>query len=57
MRPGRLDRLLYVGPPDADARKEIFRIGFRKMKVDQGVDMDILANLVRIFFQRFLRQC
>jgi len=32
-RPGRLDRLIKVGLPDAEARKEIFRIHTRKMKI------------------------
>jgi SpoVK/Ycf46/Vps4 family AAA+-type ATPase len=26
MRPGRFDYLIYVGPPDEEARKDIFRI-------------------------------
>lgn len=28
MRPGRLDHLIYIPPPDEEARKEIFRINF-----------------------------
>ncbi|KAG2127049.1 P-loop containing nucleoside triphosphate hydrolase protein [Suillus cothurnatus] len=31
MRPGRLDRILYVGPPDQDGREEILKIRTRKM--------------------------
>lgn len=30
LRPGRIDRILYVAPPDAAARAEIFRIHTRK---------------------------
>jgi SpoVK/Ycf46/Vps4 family AAA+-type ATPase len=26
MRPGRLDNILYIGPPDFEARREILRI-------------------------------
>lgn len=33
MRPGRLDRLIYVGPPDYEARKKILEIQFSKMAV------------------------
>lgn len=43
MRPGRLDRLIYVGPPDLLARKKIFEIQFKKMVISSGVDIDYLA--------------
>lgn len=46
-RPGRLDRILYVGAPDAATRKEIFRLRFKSMAVEPGVDLDELAQLVR----------
>ncbi|CAE6495388.1 unnamed protein product, partial [Rhizoctonia solani] len=45
MRPGRLDKLLYVGPPDQAGRKDIFRIRTHKMKVDPELDLDVLAEL------------
>ena len=45
MRPGRLDRLVYVGPPDFKARKRIFEIQFKKMKVSSDVNIDDLALL------------
>ncbi len=44
LRPGRLDYLLYVGPPDYDARIEILNIKFKKMKLDEEVDIEILAR-------------
>jgi AAA family ATPase len=47
MRPGRLDRILYVGPPDLEGRKEILRIRTSKMSVDPLLDVDELAVLVR----------
>lgn len=47
MRPGRLDRILYVSPPDFEARKHIFRVNFAKMAVNGDVDVDELAALVR----------
>jgi len=31
LRPGRIDRMVYVGPPDAKSRAEIARIQLRKM--------------------------
>ena len=47
MRPGRLDRILYVSPPDFEARKQIFSINFSKMAVNSDVDVDELAGIVR----------
>ena len=46
MRPGRLDRILYVGPPDFTGRIEILRIRTRNMSVDPALDLDALAALV-----------
>ncbi|KAK9446999.1 P-loop containing nucleoside triphosphate hydrolase protein [Limtongia smithiae] len=43
LRPGRIDRLVYVSPPDAQSRKSIFEITFRGMSVAEDVDV---ANLV-----------
>lgn len=48
MRPGRLDRILYVGPPDLASRREIFRISIKRMAVDQEVDAEELASRVGI---------
>jgi len=45
MRPGRLDRILYVGPPDLASRAEILAINFRKMAVHPDVDVQALAAL------------
>ena len=49
MRPGRLDRILYVGPPDLEGREEILRIRTRNMKVDVDMDLAQLAKIVRIW--------
>lgn len=46
LRPGRLDRILYVGPPDRQSRKRIFEIRLGKMRVDPNIDLDELADLV-----------
>lgn len=45
MRPGRLDNILYIGPPDFEARKEILRIWTNKSVVNPEVDLDNLASL------------
>ncbi|KAK1140614.1 AAA+-type ATPase [Aspergillus melleus] len=44
MRPGRLDNLLYIGPPDLEARKEILNIWCRKSVVHPEVGLDALAE-------------
>lgn len=48
MRPGRLDRLLYVEPPDFEGRKAILRINLSKMQVDPQTNVDELAELVSL---------
>lgn len=47
MRPGRLDRILYVGPPDKVGREEILRIRMKEMAVDPTLNVKEIANLVR----------
>ena len=44
MRPGRLDTILYVGPPDCEARKEILQIRTAKMDIAGDVDIEWLAD-------------
>lgn len=48
MRPGRLDRILYVGPPDLEGRVEILRIRTQKMSVEEGLDLEQIARMVCI---------
>ncbi|RAL13611.1 putative AAA family ATPase [Aspergillus homomorphus CBS 101889] len=43
MRPGRLDNILYIGPPDFEARKEILSIWFSKSVVHPEVEIEALA--------------
>lgn len=51
MRPGRLDRILYVGPPNQAGREEILRIRTKTMKIEPGVDFEQLGVMVcGIFF-------
>jgi AAA family ATPase len=45
MRPGRLDRIIYVGPPDLDARIQILKIQFARMSIADDVDLEQLAIL------------
>ncbi|EWM14356.1 ATPase, partial [Kutzneria sp. 744] len=43
LRPGRLERVIYVPPPDADARAEILRSSSRNMPLAADVDLAALA--------------
>jgi len=43
MRPGRLDTILYVGPPDLPARREILQIRSKRMVIAPDVDLEQLA--------------
>ena len=45
LRPGRLDRLIYVTPPCADARKAIFKIHLDGKPLDNKVDLAELARM------------
>ena len=44
MRPGRLDRIVYVPLPDAATRREIFSLQFRTMPVGPDVSLDQLVT-------------
>lgn len=48
MRPGRLDRILYVGPPDQSGREEILRIKLKSMSVEDDIDLGELAKSVSL---------
>jgi hypothetical protein len=54
MRPGRLDRLIYVGPPSFEDRISNLRVKMDSMAVGDGVDVEELARVVRFFRARVL---
>ncbi|KAF8446597.1 P-loop containing nucleoside triphosphate hydrolase protein [Terfezia claveryi] len=43
LRPGRLDTIFYVGPPDLPARREILQIRSKRMVIAPDVDLGQLA--------------
>jgi transitional endoplasmic reticulum ATPase len=43
LRPGRLERLVFVEPPDADARREILRTAGKSVPLSSDVDLDEVA--------------
>ena len=44
LRAGRFDRQIYVDLPDLNDRVAIFNVHLRKVKIDETVDVDILAR-------------
>ncbi|WBB48833.1 AAA family ATPase [Verrucosispora sp. WMMA2044] len=44
LRPGRLERLVYVPPPDAEARTAILRAASRNVPLAEGVDLPALGT-------------
>lgn len=43
LRPGRLERLVFVEPPDAEARREILRTAGKSVPLSADVDLDEVA--------------
>ena len=44
LRAGRFDRQIHVDLPDLPERKEIFQVHLRPIKVDETLDIDLLAR-------------
>ncbi|RCH79510.1 hypothetical protein CU098_001732, partial [Rhizopus stolonifer] len=45
LRPGRLDRLIYIGPPSVQERLEILKVLGQKTRLDSTVDLEKIAQL------------
>lgn len=45
LRSGRMDKRVFVGPPDFDARKEMFRICLSGRPYDKNIDFEKLAKI------------
>lgn len=44
LRPGRLEKLVFVEPPDADARRDILRTAGKSVPLSADVDLGMLAG-------------
>lgn len=44
LRPGRIDLMLYVPPPNEEERYEILRIHTKSFEMDEGVDLREIAK-------------
>ncbi|HEX6283186.1 MAG TPA: CDC48 family AAA ATPase [Nitrososphaera sp.] len=49
LRPGRLDQIVYVGPPDEKARLEILRITSQSMPLAADIDLESIAQSTKNF--------
>lgn len=49
LRPGRMDRKVYVSPPDLESRKQIFMNRLKNLPCASDVDFDRLAELTDRF--------
>ena len=45
LRTGRMDKVIYVAPPDLAARKEMFKLHLRDRPTEKDIDIDNLASL------------
>lgn len=45
LRAGRMDKLIYVPPPDLKARKELFKMGLSGRPHEESIDCEKLAKL------------
>ena len=49
LRPGRLDQIVYIGPPDEKARLEILRITSQSMPLAADIDLESIAQSTKNF--------
>ncbi|KAI7818547.1 P-loop containing nucleoside triphosphate hydrolase protein [Gamsiella multidivaricata] len=49
LRPGRFDRIVYVPPPDLEARRQILGIYTREIPLAEDVDLDALAQITEMY--------
>jgi len=49
LRAGRMDKRIFVGPPDFDARKDMFRIFLSGRPYDKDIDFDKLAKKTEFY--------
>ncbi len=45
LRPGRFDRIIYIPLPDKRARREIFGVYVKKLRIKREIDLDALAEM------------
>ncbi len=49
LRSGRLDKSIYLPPPDFEARKLMFELYLKKRPIELGLSFDVLSKLTHNF--------
>jgi transitional endoplasmic reticulum ATPase len=55
LRAGRLDKLIYLGPPDNSAREAMFKLYLKERPIDLGLDYEKLASLTENYVSSDLK--
>jgi len=49
LRTGRMDKIIYLPPPDLTARKEMFKLHLKERPTEKDIDIDKLADLTNLY--------
>lgn len=49
LRTGRMDKVIYLAPPDMTARKEMFKLHLEDRPTEKDIDIDRLAELTNLY--------
>jgi transitional endoplasmic reticulum ATPase len=49
LRTGRMDKVIYLAPPDLTARKEMFKLHLQERPTDKDIDIDKLSDLTNLY--------
>lgn len=55
LRAGRLDKIIFIPPPDEDARREMFKLILEKRPLEGEIDYDKLSSLTENFVSSDVR--
>ena len=55
LRTGRLEKRFFVGPPDLEARREMFEMNLKDRKIDFGIDCERLASITNGYVSSDIR--
>lgn len=49
LRTGRIDKVIYLAPPDLTARKEMFKLHLQERPTEKYIDIEKLASLTNLY--------
>lgn len=49
LRTGRMDKVIYLAPPDLTARKEMFKLHLKDRPTEKDIDIDKLSDLTNLY--------